>query len=53
MNFDISTLMNDLIVYLAGSATLWVFSKTWKNSKDLNEAFSKIRELEKNDKQPE
>jgi len=46
MDLNIPTIVENLIVFLAGSATLWVFSKTYKNSKDIRFAYERIRNLE-------
>jgi hypothetical protein len=44
-------MLNNLIQYyneyLVGAATLWLFTQTWKNKKDLNAMFKKIRTIEK------
>jgi len=46
MNLDVNSIVQNFIVFISGSATLWVFSKTWKNARDLNALFKKIRNLE-------
>jgi hypothetical protein len=44
-------MLNNLIQYyneyLVGAATLWLFATTWKNRKDLNAMFRKIRKINK------
>lgn len=46
MDFDIQTIVTNLIVFIAGNATLWLFAKTYKNSKDLNVLFPRLRKIE-------
>lgn len=43
---DYAEILQNLIVFFAGSSTVWVFSKILKLSKDLDRAFIKIRNLE-------
>jgi hypothetical protein len=46
LSLNIVSMLQDYIVYLAGGATFWLFAKTWKNSRDMNALFKKIRRIE-------